>query len=39
MLKKFEFRIDSIRRKFRESLTEDQKRMIKKRRKKSKKND
>ena len=39
MLKKFEVRIDSIRSKFRESLTEDQKRMIKKRRKKSKKND
>ena len=39
MLKKFEERIDTIRRKFYESLTENQKQMIKKNRRKSKKND
>jgi hypothetical protein len=39
MVKKFEQRIDTIRKKFYESLTEVQKTLIKKRRKKSKKND
>ena len=39
MLKKFEQRIDTIRRKFYESLTENQKQIIKKNRRKSKKND
>ena len=39
MVKKFEQRIDTIRKKFYESLTEVQKTLIKKRRRKSKKND
>ncbi|MBT4834206.1 MAG: hypothetical protein HON75_02490 [Cryomorphaceae bacterium] len=39
MVKKFEQRIDTIRKKFYKSLTEVQKTLIKKRRRKSKKND
>jgi hypothetical protein len=39
MLEKFEQRIDTIRLRFKNSLTENQKKMIRKKRRKSKKND